>query len=190
MTTSIAERRQDALARLETLRRRRGAAVLDGTPFEDAEIVEAEHEIDALAQAEVEAVRRERDAEAARLAEISESLGTDLGGKEDERLAAIARAENGARELVAGLGAALQAAGDMRGLARQLRQAVPAKLDGPAMVSRLSQRLVAILATLPGHTYRFGAVEWRSCWRKAEDDWAERERAELAQDIDQLSKGN
>lgn len=190
MTTSISERRQDALARLETLRRRRGAAVLDGTPFEDGEIVEAEHEIDALAQAEVEAVRRERDEEAARLAEISRSLGEDIAGMEEVRLAAIARAEQGARELVAGLGAALEASADMRGLARQLGMPVPAKLDGPAMASRLSQRLVAILSTLPGHSYRFGAVEWRSCWCKAEDDWSGHERTELAQDIDQLTKGH
>lgn len=190
MTTSIAGRRQDALARLETLRRRRGAAVLDGAPFDDDEIDKAEHEIDALAQAEVEAAHRARDAEVARLAEISESLGADIARKEGERLAAIARAEKGARDLVAGLGAALQAAGEIRGLARQRGQAVPAKLDGPALASRLSQRLVAILATLPDHTYRFGAVEWRSCWRKAEDEWAAHERAELAQDIDQLTKGN
>jgi hypothetical protein len=57
------------------------------------------------------------------------------------------------------------------------------------LASRLSQRLVAILSTLPGHRYRFGAVEWRSCWRKAEDDWAANERAELSQDIDQLKEG-
>lgn len=190
MTVSIVERRQDALARLETLRRKRGASVLDGTPFDDGEIAAAEHEIDALAQAEVEAVRRARDDEAARLSQIGETLGADLAGKESERLAAIACAEKGARDLVAGLGDALKAAGEMRELVHRLGKPVPAKLDGPALASRLSQRLVAILAMLPGHTYRFGAVGWGSCWRSAADDWAEHEHAELAEDIDQLNKGN
>jgi hypothetical protein len=189
MTTTLAERRDDALARLDKLRRRRGAAVLDGKPFDDRAIIAAEQEVDALAQAEVEAARRERDDEAARLAQIASALSGELSSNEEERLAAIRRAERGARELVAGLAEALRVADDMRDLARRLGMPVPAKLDGPAMASRLSQRLVAILSTLPGHPYRLGAVEWRSCWREPEDDWAERERAELSAEIDSLKKG-
>jgi hypothetical protein len=189
MTATLAERRDDALARLDLLRRRRGAAFLDGNTFDDGEIIAAEQEADALAQAEVEAVRRERDDEAARLATIAATLSGELADKEQERLAAVGRAEKGARELVAGLAAALKAADETRELAGRLGKPVPAKLDRPAMASRLSQRLVAILATLPGHRYRFGAVEWRSCWRKAEDDWAENERVELQEDIDQLRQG-
>jgi len=189
MTASLAERRDDALARLDSLRRQRGAAVLDGKTFDDRAIIAAEQEIDALAQAEVESVRRERDEEADRLTGIAAMLLDDLADKECERLTAICRAEKGARELVAGLADTLKAAGEMRELARRLGKPVPAKLDGPALASRLSQRLVAILSTLPGHRYRFGAVEWRSCWRKVEDDWAAHERAELSQDIDQLREG-
>lgn len=190
MTTALAERRDDALTRLDSLRRRRGAAVLDGKTFDDGEIIAAEQEIDALAQAEVESVRRERDGEAARLAKIVATLADELSDRERRRLTAICRAEKGARELVAGLADALKAAGEMRDLARRLGKPVPAKLDGPALARRLSQRLVAILSTLPDHRYRFGAVEWRSCWRKAEDDWAAHERAELSQDIDQLREGH
>jgi len=189
MTATLIERRNDALTRLDMLRRKRGAAVLDGTPFEDGQIIATEQEIDALAQAEVESVRRERDDEASRLATIAERLSGEIADSEDCRLAAIRKAENGARDLVAGLDEALKAAGDIRNLARRLGKPVPAKLDGPAMASRLSQRLVAILSTLPGHTYRFGAVGWRSCWRKAGDNWAKHERAEIADDIEQLRKG-
>jgi hypothetical protein len=190
MTATLAERRDDALTRLDSLRRHRGAAILDGETFNDGAIIAAEQEVDALAQAEVEAVRRERDDEAARYTEIIAALSGELADKELERLAAIERAEKGARELVAGLAAAHHAAGEMRPLAGRLGKPVPAKLDGPSMASRLSQRLVAILSTMPGHRYRFGAVEWRPCWRKAEDDWAECERAELAEDIDHLRQGH
>lgn len=189
MTASLAERRDDALARLDSLRRQRGAAVLDGKTFDDRPIIAAEQAIDALAQAEIESIRRGRDEEADRLAEIAATLSEELADKECDRLTAVCRAERGARELVAGLGDALKAAGEVRGLARRLGKPVPAKLDGPALASRLSQRLVAILSTLPGHRYRFGAVEWRSCWRNAEDDWAAHERAELSQEIDQLREG-
>lgn len=186
MIATFAERRNDALSRLESLRRRRGAAILDGTPFDDGEVIAAEQEVDALAQAEVESVRRERNDEAVRLAEIATALSDALAEKEEKRLAAISRAENGARALIAGLADALNAAEETRELAGRLGKPVPAKLDGAAMASRLSQRLVAVLSTLPGHRYRFGAVEWRSCWRSAGDDWSARERAELSDDIDQL----
>jgi hypothetical protein len=189
MTATLAERRDDALARLDSLRRRRGAAILDGGTFDDGKIIAVEQEIDALAQAEVEAVRRERDEQATRLAAMAATLSAELADKERERLGAIGRAEKGARELVAGLAGAFHAADEMRALAFRLGKPAPTKLDSPALASRLSQRLVAILATLPGHRYRFGAVAWRSCWRKAEDDWVAHERAELSQDIDQLTEG-
>lgn len=189
MTATLAERREIALDRLASLRRQRGAAILDGKTFDDAEIIAAEQEIDALARAEIEAVRRERDEEAARLATIAATLTDELVEKEAQRLSAISQAEKGARALVAGLADVLKIADEMRGLAGRLGKPVPAKLDGPALASRLSQRLVAILSTLPSHRYRFGAVEWRSCWRKAEDDWATHERAELSEDIGQLREG-
>lgn len=189
MTLTLAERRKDVLASLDVLRRKRGAAVLDGAPFDDNQIIAAEQEIDALAQAEIEAVRRERDDEATRLEELVVSLSNELNEKEEDRLVAIRQAEKGARELVAGLTAAFDAADSIRNLARRLGRPVPTKIDRPAMAGRLSQRLVAILATLPGHPYRFGSVEWRSCWRRAEDDWAACERSELSQDIDRLNGG-
>jgi hypothetical protein len=115
------------------------------------------------------------------------SLSGELGAAEVDRLAAISRAEKGARELVAGLADTLECATAIRNLAARLDRPVPTKLDRPALVGRLSQRLVAILATLPGHRYRFGAVEWRSCWRHPEDDWAKQEQKELLQDIDHLT---
>lgn len=189
MTATLAERRDEALARLDLLRRRRGAAMLDGKTFDDDEVIAAEQEIDALAQAEVEAVRRERDTEIAHVAEIVTALSEELAAKEAQRLAAVSRAEKGARELVAGLADALKTAGEMHDLAGRLGKPAPTKLDAQAMASRLSQRLVAILSSLPGHRYRFGAVGWRSCWRRAEDDWAAHERTELAEDIAQLTEG-
>jgi hypothetical protein len=189
MTATLAERKSDALVRLDTLRRQRGAAILDGNAFDDSGIIAAEQEIDALAQAEIESVRRKRDDEAVRLAGLVGTLSGELVEKEEKRLAAIGRAERGARELVAGLADTLRATDDMCDLVRRLGQPVPAKLDGPATASRLSQRLVAVLSTLPGHRYRFGAVGWRSCWRDAQDEWAKHERAELSQDIDQLTRG-
>jgi hypothetical protein len=190
MTATLAERRDDALVRLDLLRRQRGAAILDGKTFDDGGIIAAEQEIDALAQAEVEAVRRARDAEASSIAEIAAALSNELAAKEAQRLSSISRAEKGARELVAGLADALKAAGEMRDLAGRLGRPAPAKLDAPAMVSRLSQRLVAILSSLPGHRYRFGAVGWRSCWRRAEDNWAAHERSELAEELVQLTEGH
>lgn len=189
MTAMLLERRTDALARLDMLRRQRGAAVLDGETLDNNEITKAEHEIDALAQAEIEALRRERDDEATRLSDIARSLSGDLVEKEDARLAAIARAEQGAREMVAGLTKALEAAGEIRDLAQRLGKPSPATLGEQALVRRLSQHLVAVLSTLPGHRYRFGAVTWRSCWREAKDDWAACERAELSHDIDQIKQG-
>jgi len=190
MTGTLAERRDEALARLDSLRRRRGAAMLDGKMFDDGEVIAAEQEIDALAQAEVEAVRRERDTETARVAEAVAVLTSELAEKEAQRLSAVSRAEKGARELVAGLADALKTANEMQELAGRLGKPAPAKLDAPAMASRLSQRLVAVLPSLPGHRYRFGAVGWRSCWRRVEDDWAAHERIELAQDIAHLTEGH
>jgi hypothetical protein len=56
--TGLNDRRAEAAGRLEALRRERGVALLDGKPFADEEIIAAEQELDALAEAEAEAVAR------------------------------------------------------------------------------------------------------------------------------------
>jgi len=101
MMTTFAERRDDALARLDSLRRWRGATVLDGEPLDDNEIIAVEQEIDALAQAEVESMRRQRDEETDRLSGIAAVPLDDLADKEHERLTAICQAEKGARRKAA-----------------------------------------------------------------------------------------
>jgi hypothetical protein len=63
-------------------------------------------------------------------------------------------------------------------------------LDKAAMTARLSQRLAAVLGSLPGHPGGFGHVTVHSTWRKPEEKWVEWERAALSLDLDMLTKGN
>jgi hypothetical protein len=185
------DRRAEAAGRLEALRRERGVALLDGKPFADEEIIAAEQELDALTEAEAEAATREREREAAAwIEDLRERVRVELMDKEAERQAAVMRAEKAARALVAGLAEVMTVAAEMRELVRKLGKPVPINLDKAAMTVRLSQRLAAVLGSLPGHPGGFGHVAVHPTWRKPEENWAERERAELSLDLDKLTKGN
>jgi hypothetical protein len=183
--TGLNDRRAEAADRLEALRRERGAAFLD------EQIIAAEQELDALTEAEAEAATREREPEAAAwIEDRREQVRVELLDKEAERQAAIMRAEKAARALVAELAEVMTVAAGMRELVRKLGKPVPINLDKAAMTVRLSQRLAAVLGSLPGHPGGFGHVAVHSTWRKPEENWAERERAEMSLDLDRLTKGN
>ena len=69
---------------------------------------------------------------------------------------------------------------------------VPMSLSAPDLVSRLSGRIAALMATIKGHRARLGALEWRGgslyppgrCWR---DDEAAHMAAHLLEPL--LNKG-
>jgi hypothetical protein len=89
--TGLDDRRAEAAGRLDALWRERSAALLDGKPFADEEITAAEQDLDTLAEAEAEAVRREK--EAALIEERRGRLRIELLDREAERQAAVMRAE-------------------------------------------------------------------------------------------------
>lgn len=178
---------EDARARRDELRRQRGIARLDDTPFDEAALDAAEREVSALSEALNEQGRRAAAARAhARREGVARSVAT-LKRLEGRRLKAVAEAEASSRSLVAALNAVAAAGEQMRAGLRESDLPVPLALSEGAMADRLSQRLAAVLGRLEGHPTRFAQVTWRPSWRAPGADWREEEKRELAADIEAVA---
>lgn len=178
---------EEAETRIAELRRQRGRARLDATPFDDSALADAERERAALADAVKARDERNRAAGDAERARRLDALGAVLMDQEESRLKALQRAEAGARSLVGGLNDALVAASAMRATISRMELPVPLPLAESVFVDRLSQRFAAILGTIERYPARFGQLAWRPSWRTAGEDWRAGERDELADDLAPLT---
>jgi DNA repair ATPase RecN len=173
---NFAVEKADAEQRLEHLRRQRGIAHLDGAPFDDGEITETEHNIDRLAKADAEATRRERERAALDNEKRRGELLAEMETKETDRLEAVAAAEGAARTLAAALADAKAHAASVCHLATRISEPTPLILIGPEFDNRLSDRLSAVLTTVPGARAKYGHMQLHFGTRKPDDDWVVGER--------------
>src|SRR5688500_16433631 len=95
---ALPERRAEATARVTALRRERGERLADGLSFDGAALAEAEATLQALSDAEGVVVERQRAAAAREEQRRRERLRGELVAAEEDRLAAIQRAEIAAKE--------------------------------------------------------------------------------------------
>jgi hypothetical protein len=173
-----------AEARLEELRRQQGAALLDGTAFDRESIASLEDEIEALTDAESEAVRRERSEAEARRQEQRRRLQRQLRDAENSYLAAVGEAEQGVRAFVDAVLKAQKASLAMQAIAHSLTGARTASaLASLSFASRLSMRAGSVLSQIKPPSSRFGELQWRVGMFSAEDRWSEKESMVVASQL-------
>src|SRR5579872_4563609 len=103
MIADVKDRRADLIAERDALRAKRGAAALDGKPFNSSRLGEIEAELAALDDADAEAERRRAGAAIDTKALLARALRLKLAARDEERLAALAAAETAAEQMVEAL---------------------------------------------------------------------------------------
>ena len=161
---------------LERLRRGRGAAVLDGATAAglraiDRAITGAESELESLADASAEAVRRARESadatERARIADIESEIAS-LTAKRREL---IERAEEGCRSMASAIALALNVGGDIAKAEAALGRRVSDGLIGESVARWFGERISAVLRTCSRSQARLGGLVLQRAWRRPETPW-------------------
>jgi hypothetical protein len=124
------------------------------------------HERD-LAEIDQQAGIRERDRrEAAAQQKQDRWLGMrqQLLKEEEQRLQAVEEAEQATRALVKAIDEIIASSARMSKLAQELSadRKAPSALNPMELVSRLGSRIAAVMMTIKGHHFRFGAITWPS----------------------------
>ena len=187
----IAERRHEALTKLDELKRQRGTAVMADKEFDQSEIAALEVELDALNDAEAAAVNKERETLHLKRNEERDKLRGALKALEAERLG-IVQDMNVATRTVA------EKVEQLLSTTQQMATAVHALTNEPPPValmqqntaSRFGSRIGAIMAEIKGYRNRLGAIEWRgTSLFKAADDWRQMEQKLLHESLTQIIEG-
>lgn len=170
--------REDVEARIEALRRTRGASVLDGAAFDETALRAAEAELEALDDADGEARRRASkaidDAQVSQRAADAKALNKASAAW----LAQIDEAEAMARAMTAALREAEKHRAEVQRLASALTGSVPLIATASVQEDRRSRALCALLAEMTGRTV-FGDVQFMTL-TAAGDAWGDVERAAIA----------
>ncbi|TAV04042.1 hypothetical protein [Rhizobium ruizarguesonis] len=145
-------RKRTAIDKLGQLRRDRGVALLDGKPFDDRTIVQAEAELDAIDAAEVEAERRRRVDQEATVQARRVELRAHLVEALDMRSKAITEAELACYKLASALELMLTTSKDASRTILALGHKAPQGLDDYAVRLRAGLRMAAILGPVCGNT--------------------------------------
>lgn len=156
ITTDVAPdwtaRKREAIDKVDRLRRERGIALLDGHPFDDRTILQAEAELDAIDAAEVEAERRRREeheaAIRARRAELKRHLVETL----DQRSKAIKEAELATYKLASALELLLTTGKEATRTILALGHRAPIELGDNSVRLRAGLRVASILGPVCGTT--------------------------------------
>ncbi|MER9080611.1 hypothetical protein [Mesorhizobium sp. M0895] len=184
------ERRATVEGRLASLRQARGIAMLDATIFDDRELTALESELEALNEAEGEAVRRQREqaaeAEQQRLANLRKKLTV----VEENRLEAVDRAEKAARDLCDALKEVRARSADATRLLRALGVRPAVLLDVYELEFRMSLRFAAAIKPLVGLGRRFGQITFPEARTPYDKPWRAEEQAIANPDISCALKGS
>lgn len=172
---SLTEARQEALGRIDRLKAARGAAVLDGDAFDDAELRHAEAELTALDDAEAELTRRQRAAAADEWSRLRQGLMAELKKRDAARLDAVDRFQTAACEMVAALNDVLDESDAERAAFNRLGIQILPGLTEPELCRRLSIYLGSVLSTIRRHPRRFSGLQWFFTGSPQPSDWAEAE---------------
>lgn len=174
---------------LAHLRRRRGASLLDGQPFDgEARLRELEGELIALGDADAVAVERERgaanDGEAGRLAKLREVI--ELAN--NTRLAALASAGQALDYAVGEIARAIELTDKIRVAGAAIPMPAELALDTREIRRRIANWIAGALRPIADTGYAMGEIEWGN-FAKAEPDWSTAERAVSSHVIAMLLAG-
>lgn len=172
--------------KLDSLRRDRGAALLDGRKFDAGEISRLENDLAALDDANGERARRQRAAAQAEWQCEQAQQRARVVTLEADRLAAVAVAEQAARSLAAAIGKVIEVSMDEAAALHKATGAAPMALHRPDVENRLAGRLSAVMQTVKGHRHRVGHIDWIAGHFRPETDWRQAEQDLLQRHIQQL----
>jgi hypothetical protein len=154
------------------LRRQRGAARLDGRPFDDGTIAAKQAERDALVDAEAERVRREREAAAKAWQAKRTELIEQRSHQVELYLEDVAAMESAARKYLEARNAAVARAETIAKLSHGIDAAVPLTLARSSVVSRLSGLFAALMGSGREYKRSFGSIQWGGgSLYSAKDSW-------------------
>lgn len=185
----LSERIATAEAKLDGMRAKRGAAILDDADFDAAEYASTEAELAALRDAENIQVHRQRagarGAREARTAELRDTIA-DL---ERKRIVAITECEEFARSMVAATRRVLDITAREALAVHELSGKVPIPLSSINAENRLSLRFAAVMQGLKkaGANRRFGHVEWPPSMHVQAENWAVEEAKAVAGHLKNLA---
>lgn len=183
----MSEDRTTLAARVVALRRERGAAGLDGKPFDHTALADAETRLAALE--DIEAERSHRLSEASVSADQLRVAGlrADVGASYQEFLQRGAEAEQAIGALVTALrGMKATGAQIIRAATAIKAGLAPSAFEALAIEERMSRFLSWQLAALTGGTSRFGLFEWPGSSTEP-TDFAEMERRATAAAIEAIA---
>jgi hypothetical protein len=183
---ALPERVASLLAEREKLQRARGAAVLDGRTVDGRRLAAIDGELAALQDADAEERRRQHKAAETHKVAHHQAVRKRIAEREQERLAALAKAEAAARMMVKALDVVRSHAIATRAEIAELGVPPPAVFDARELETRLSRYLansLSIVARGPD----FGVLEWNSI-PFPDGPWAELERAATAAALSELTK--
>jgi hypothetical protein len=175
---SLADRRAALLAEQAKLQHQRGVFTLEGRTFDARRLAAIDAELAGLLDAEAEDLRRRDQAAKAHETERRASVCKRIAEREQERRAALAKAEAAARVMVNALDVVRSHTIATRAEIAELGVPPPLALDPRELETRLSRYLansLSIVANGPG----FGVIEWNSI-PFGDGPWAELERAATA----------
>lgn len=161
---NLSERRMQASLALADLEAAQGAALLDGQPFDPAEVAAKRAEIAAIDAAEAETARRERIAQAEALAAHQDATRAEIRETLPQYADAVKRAEKSARALVKALADIETAADALRSQALVFNTR-PHALDVSDIRDTYSRLLASELNAIEFSAY--GILDWISAPREA-----------------------
>ena len=183
ITTNDQLVRPALLGRIETLRRERGAALLDSKKFDHAALAAAERDLEALSDVENEAARRASEALAKAAAERRAQVAAVVASHDQARMAALAAAEQAARELVKSLLSYREECDAIVSAMRPLGPSVPGSLLPQQVARRMGAFIAGSLFPIRSDTYSVGDLEWHQPLAPL-DDWPAADRAMTAADLE------
>lgn len=158
---NLSERQAEAEERLAELRRKRGAAILDGKKIDAGEMTALEAEIVSLSDAQAEKVRRDRKAAQATWEREQDALREQYAALQATYLSKWREAEVALATYAEAAAWILRTGGTMRSVGHVIEGfPVPIQLAENEICSRIGGRMSALMANVPGHRGRLGGVEW------------------------------
>lgn len=178
--------RDDISARLEELRRNRGAAKLDGRPFDSTAIAALEIELEAMDEAAGELARRERDEAAKQLTSFLEACRAELVHSNDKRMDAVRKAEKALEEFGVAVRDVMKHAEMMTATCRNMGVPTPSGFTTQEHAQRISHFVALVLREM-SHPYRFGRINLPSSWMPGDGTMSDIEAKSVAYDMNRLT---
>jgi hypothetical protein len=181
-------RRHEATAHLETLRRERGDALLDGKTFNNKTVADAEAALDAINAAEAGEEARARSSWAALEAGRKKRLREQLEAVMLERTNAMNAAEDACAALAMALQSLLDGSANAVAIFQALGLRQPLHLNAESVKLRAGLRMASILR--PVTTRRFGQIQFPEArgpvlpdGTRVSDSWSEADAIKIADDL-------